>query len=124
MLEDLAAWAQRIENRLDQMVDLGGVLAHNQRRIIRRLDNLTRLENIMSKEMDDLVAEVANSNAGVESALVAIDGLRQQIIDAGTDPAKLQALTASLASERTKLAEKIVTPPPGGAPAPQPSLAR
>lgn len=65
----------------------------------------------MSTQLDALTAQVAKTNGIVESAITLIDGLRQQIIDAGTDPAALQALTDSLASESDKLAAAVATPP-------------
>lgn len=69
----------------------------------------------MSKQMDDLIAQVAAVKAVDDSALAAIAGLRQQIIDAGTDPVALQALTDSLAASNAELSAAIATP---AAPAP------
>lgn len=66
----------------------------------------------MSKELDDLTAEVAATKTVVDSAVVLIQGLRQQIIDAGTDPVALQALTESLKATETALATAVATPGP------------
>lgn len=61
----------------------------------------------MATVLDALTAQVAANNDQIGSAITLIGGLRQQIIDAGTDPAKLQALTDSLGSEDSKLAAAI-----------------
>ena len=65
----------------------------------------------ISTQLDSLTAQVSANTDVVESAVTLIAGLRQQIIDAGTDPAKLQALTDALAAEDTKLAAAVATPP-------------
>lgn len=70
----------------------------------------------MSAQLDALIAQVTANNTIIESAVAAIAGLRQQIIDAGTDPVKLQALTDALATEDQKLAAAIATPPAPPAP--------
>lgn len=64
-------------------------------------------EHIMSQELDDLTAQVAANTSIEESAITLIKGLHDQIVAAGTDPAKLAALTASLKVEADKLAEAI-----------------
>lgn len=79
-------------------------------RILQALAELKTQGARMSKEMDDLTAEVANVKGAVASAKVAIAGLRQQIIDAGNDPSKLQALTDSLKESEADLAAAIVNP--------------
>lgn len=66
----------------------------------------------MSKQLDDLTAQVAANTTVLESAVTLISGLRQQIIDAGTDPAALQALTDALAVEDAKLAAAVAENPP------------
>lgn len=66
----------------------------------------------MSKELDDLTAEVAANNAIEESAITLINGLAAQIAAAGTDPAKLQALTDSLTAESANLAAAITANTP------------
>jgi uncharacterized protein YigA (DUF484 family) len=68
----------------------------------------------MSAQLDALTAQVAANTTVVQSAITLIAGLRQAIIDAGTDPAKLQALTDSLAQSDTDLAAALVanTPTP------------
>jgi hypothetical protein len=47
---------------------------------------------VMARELDDLQAEVARNTDVEQSALTLIQGLRDQLDQAGTDPVKLQAL--------------------------------
>lgn len=68
----------------------------------------------MSAQLDALTTQIASNTTVIESAITLIAGLRQQIIDAGTDPAKLQALTDALAAEDTKLAAAVAAPPAPG----------
>lgn len=75
----------------------------------------------MSQQMDDLKTEVANTKAGVASAVTLIAGLRQQIIDAGTDPAALQELTDSLKASEADLAGAVASPGTADAKASPPS---
>lgn len=81
--------------------------------ILQNKDNHSHLLTIIKNQkqiMTDLTAleaEVAETKTVVESAVVLIDGLRQAIIDAGTDPVKLKALTDSLDAENKKLADKV-----------------
>ncbi len=61
--------------------------------------------------LDALTAEVAETKGTVDSAVTLIEGLRQQIIDAGTDPAKLAQLVADLDAAQQKLANAISANP-------------
>lgn len=70
-------------------------------------ETIIRKVTHMSQQLDDLTTQVSANTSVIESALTLIQGLRQQIIDAGTDPAKLQALTDSLKAEDDKLAAAI-----------------
>lgn len=71
--------------------------------------------------LDALKAQVSANTTVIQSAVTLIAGLRQAIIDAGTDPAALQALTDSLNTSDTALAAALVanTPTP---PAPTPVI--
>ena len=66
----------------------------------------------MSAELDALVKQVAATTTVEQSALTAINGLRDQLIAAGTDPAKLAALTDDLKKQTDALAAAIETEPP------------
>ena len=66
----------------------------------------------MSKELDDLTAEVANATTVEQSAITLIQGLAAQLQAAGTDPAKLQALHDSLVAADSALAAAITATTP------------
>lgn len=66
----------------------------------------------MSQELDDLTAEVAAATTINQSALTLIQGLAAQIAAAGTDPAKLAALTASLRSSEDALSAAVTANTP------------
>jgi hypothetical protein len=61
----------------------------------------------MSAQMDALVAQVEATKTVTDSAITLLNGLRQQIIDAGVDQAKLTELTDSLKTETDELAEAV-----------------
>ena len=61
----------------------------------------------MSAELDALTAEVAAVSTVAQSAVVLIQGLRQAIIDAGTDPVALQALTDDLRATEQALSNAV-----------------
>ncbi len=72
----------------------------------------------MSKELDDLTAEVAAVTTVEQSAIALINGIAAQLAAAGTDPAKLSALTASLTASSTALAAAIAANTPAAPVAP------
>lgn len=69
-------------------------------------------KSAVEQAIDDLTAEVANTTGTEDSVLVFIDGLQAQLASAGTDAAKLQSLTATLAAKRQAVAAAIATTPP------------
>lgn len=68
--------------------------------------------NIMSAQMDALEAQVTATKTVTDSAIVLLQGLRQQIIDAGTDQGKLTTLTDSLRTETDELAAAVTANTP------------
>ncbi len=74
----------------------------------------------MADELKDLQAEVAASVTVEESAITLLDGLKSKLdaAIASGDPAALKALSDSLGSERSKLADAITRNTPGEAPPP------
>ena len=86
-------------------------------RIEQTLQQILLKENIMSKELDALIAEVARNTTVEKSALAAIQGLSAKLAEAGTDPVKLAKLRADLAANDDELAAAVaantpVTSPP------------
>jgi hypothetical protein len=73
--------------------------------------------------LDDLTAQVAANTTAISSALALIKGFSAQLAAAGTDPAKLAALQASLKASDDALAAAVAAnlpagPAPVGGPAP------
>src|SRR5690348_11080504 len=94
----------RVEHHLDP------VAIELLERILHKLTRLelstTRLEERMSKELDDLTAEVERNTSVEASAVTLIQGLAQQLQDAlnNGDTAKLQDLTTKLSGSADALA--------------------
>lgn len=68
--------------------------------------------------LDALETEIGEISGTVDSAIALIAGLRQAIIDAGTDPAKLAALVSQLDSKQQALAAAVAEAPAEPTPAP------
>lgn len=66
----------------------------------------------MNDQLTALQQEVANDTDVTNSVLKVIDGLAQQIKDAGTDPAALEAITAQLSQNRLSLAAAVAANTP------------
>ncbi len=78
---------------------------------------LERLKH-MSQQLDDLTAQVTANTDVVNSALTLIKGLAAALEAAGTDPAKLDALKASLKASDDALAAAVAANTPAAPPAP------
>ena len=104
------AWRSKILNKLDALD--------------RKLNLVLGLEKTMSKELDDLKAEVTENTTVVGSAITLLNNLSQMLKDAiaSGDPAELTALAATLDKNSSDLAAAVaantVAVP---APAPPPS---
>lgn len=61
----------------------------------------------MAGELDALTAEVAAEETVEDSAIALINGFAAQITAAGTDPAKLTALTTSIKAKSDQLAAAV-----------------
>jgi TolA-binding protein len=68
-------------------------------------------ENIIMAALDDIEREVGETEGAVQSAIVLIKGLRDQIAQAGTDPQKLADLVARLDKQQQDLAEAVAENP-------------
>jgi septal ring factor EnvC (AmiA/AmiB activator) len=74
-----------------------------------------KMETHMSKALDDLEAEVSQTDTVIESVLKLIDELAVKIAEAGTDPTRLQAVTTDLMNRRTALAAAVAANTPADA---------
>lgn len=66
----------------------------------------------MADSLDSLTTQVSSNTDVIESAITLINGIAAEIAAAGTDPAKLDALTTSLKSEDDKLAAAVLANTP------------
>jgi vacuolar-type H+-ATPase subunit D/Vma8 len=84
-------------------------------RIERKLDALTTKEDQLMATFADLIREVQETRAGVDSVLVFIEGLKlqlQALIDAGAPTAEqLQEVVDSLDADQARIAAAITTEP-------------
>ncbi len=94
---------ERLEKKIDEILKIVNINTNNQKTIIMDLDQLT--------------ADVTNNTTVEQSAITLLNGLSQQLKDAGTDPAKLAALQTSLETSTAALAAAITANTPAAAPA-------
>lgn len=85
-------------------------------RIIDQLGVIKQKEIEMSQSLDDLTVQVSKNTDVEASAVVLIQGIAQQLRDAGTDPAKLQALQTSLGTSAQALADAVAANTPAADP--------
>lgn len=71
----------------------------------------------MSKEMDDLTAQVKSNSDLLGSATTLINGIADRIKAAGTDPVALKALTDELKAKDDALAAAVTANTPAATPA-------
>jgi hypothetical protein len=88
----------RIESKLDLII-------HMLRRVLRKEDH-------MGKELDALTAQVTENTNVENSAVQLIQNIAAQLAAAGTDPAKLTALSATLKTSSDALAASITANTP------------
>ncbi len=81
-------------------------------RIERKLDQLLSQESTTMAAIDDLTTQVTNTDTTEQSALVLINGIAARLAAAGTDPAKLAALTTDLKTNSDALAAAVVANTP------------
>jgi len=69
--------------------------------------------HVMSAQLDALTEQVAANGTVIGSALTLIQGFAAQLAAAGTDPAKLAELAASLKASDDALAAAVIANTPG-----------
>jgi phage shock protein A len=84
---------------------------------------LTEGAKAMASELDDLTAKVTENADVTQSAITLLNGLKEQLDAAGTDPAALAALSQALGSSSSALADAVAanTPAAPNAPEQQPA---
>ncbi len=111
MITRLLQWWGRRNKSLRLLHELKAEM-EEQSRLLRQINNRTKIivqrMKDVARELDELETEVSENTDVVESAVTLIESLSQQIKDAGTDPARLQALTDKLDANSKKLAAAVV----------------
>lgn len=80
--------------------------------IVELRDLMIERLNKMSKELDDLTAQVKSNSDLLDSATTLINGIADRITAAGTDPAALAALTNELKAKDDALAAAVTANTP------------
>jgi hypothetical protein len=109
-----------ITEGLDRSASLFVVIHERLDRIIRLLERLVEQGERMANELQDLTDAVAAEDTVIDSAIVLIEGFAAQLAAAGTDPAKLAALSADITAKTAALAAAVAANTPA-APAPTPA---
>lgn len=90
--------------------------------VMRKLHTLHKdIRQMTTKFQDEfaaLTAQVAATDAGIDSAVTLIEGIPALLASAGVDPAVVAALRVQLAAETDKLAAAVMQVP--GQPPPTP----
>lgn len=81
-------------------------------RIERKLDTAIAMEKQAMADLTTLQAEVQRNTEVEKSALVLIQGLKDQIVAAGTDPEKLKAIVEQLTANDDALAAAVAANTP------------
>jgi hypothetical protein len=76
------------------------------------LEKILEKEGAMTKELDDLTAQVAAEEDAVNSAIILINGLAAQLASIANDPAAIEALAVSLKASVASLSAAVVANTP------------
>ncbi len=109
---DVLGMLEETNLQLQQLV----VVVH---RLDRKLNTVVGMERAsadreieMSKELDDLTAEVEETNSVMDSAVTLIGGLADQIRALSNDPVALKKLAADLDGQSKRLADAVAANTP------------
>ena len=91
-------WIRRLESKIDQLL----VLVRASR----------EWEESAMAAINDLEAKVAEVETVEESAITLLENISQMLKDAGSNPAKLAEIIATLDAGKTRLADAIVANTP------------
>jgi predicted nucleic acid-binding Zn-ribbon protein len=106
-----------MEKKLTQLWNKVDSIQESLRNIVDRVISFMEKTQM---SLDNLTREVAETRSVIDSAITLIQGLRGKLADAGTDPAKLDALAKELDESQAKLAEALVANTPAENPVPDP----
>lgn len=112
LLDDLLARVRRLEERVDRIHRAVDPHDHHIEELLQQ--SLANEEKILGKEknlmadLSRLQASVEASNAGIDSAIALLDGLKAAILAAGTDPVAIAALADEIDAKKAALAAAVV----------------
>lgn len=109
-----------MEKELKQLWNKVDSIQESMRNIVDRVISFMEKTQM---SLDNLTREVAETRSVIDSAITLIQGLRGKLADAGTDPAKLEALAKELDESQAKLAAALVENTPAEDPVPDPEPA-
>ena len=89
-----------------------GSTPHFEDQLNRILDAINQIGMKMANELADLTAQVAQTNTVIDSAIILIQGIKAALDAAGTNPAALKALSASLDTSEQALAAAVAANTP------------
>lgn len=98
----------RDRRRLAAIEDALVMLQEGVDRLLRAAVAEQRRDAMAQADIDRLKASVARNGDAIQSGVVLIQGLAQQIRDAGDDPAELAALADQIDSKAAELAKAVV----------------
>ena len=95
----------KLHKKLDKITDMLDQLLSGQTKLTKEIQD-------MAGELDGLTSQVAANTDAEASAVLLLGQLHDLIVAAGTDPAKLSALTTQLSASKDALAAAIVANTP------------
>lgn len=84
--------------------------------ILAKLGDILERVEFMAGELDKLAREVAETGTVIDSTVVLLGNLAQQIRDLKTEPAKLEALASELDAKTARLAAAVAENTEAGTP--------
>lgn len=109
-----------MEKELKQLWNKVDSVQESMRNIVDRVISFMEKTQM---SLNNLTREVAETRSVIDSAITLIQGLRGKLADAGTDPAKLEALAKELDESQAKLAAALIENTPAENPVPEPAPA-
>jgi hypothetical protein len=98
--------------RIDLFIHIDGAVDPRIDTILQALTRIEGKENKMATTLDTLTSDVAAETTVEQSAITLLQGLKASLDAAGTDPAKLAALSTQIESNTAGLAAAITANTP------------
>lgn len=92
--------------------DACGDFPHWARHLAEKLELILAQQEIIMAALDDLATAVAEEDTVIDSAVTLLQGLKAALDAAGTDPAKLAALSADISAKTKVLSDAVAANTP------------